>query len=188
MRAITVATGSGSAMPEGFTPAGSSPNRGSRANLSAGQTLNLDAQKRATAKMWRRLRGVPEEVRNVVYALFRADPHNKRGHLLGQFPKVAVACARQQAPLSDVFAPVDQFRAELKRTHYSENLPSLSEVEQLEADAECRLKKAELRFEQQPKDIAAQEEFREAVIEEKYAAELMADVFDVDIIEMGVVS
>lgn len=137
--------------------------------------------------MWRRLRGVPEEVRNVVYSLFRADPHNKRGHLLGQFPEVAVACARQQAPLSDVFAPVDQFRAQLKREHYLESLPSLDQVEQLEADAECRLKKAELRFEQHPTDPAAQEEFREAVNEEKHAAELMADVFEADYAEMGVI-
>ena len=128
------------------------------------------AVKDATCKMWRSLRGVPREIQNIVYGLTRAEPRNSRGHLMGQWPRVARVCASHGAPLVDVMAPVYEIERELKREIYSRHLPSISEVETMEADAACRIQSAEILG-----DVRA---LREAAHEERIVAELLEEAAD----------
>lgn len=120
--------------------------------------------------MWRSLRGVPAEVRNIVYALTRGEPRNRRGHLLGQWPLVARACASHGAPLMDVMAPVYEVELELKREVYRRHLPSLAEVEELEANIAVRVQVAEIED-----DLGL---LREAAREERIVAELLEEAAD----------
>jgi hypothetical protein len=146
--------------------------RGFQPILSRGQSGNArrSALKDATCRMWRSLRGVPLEIQNIVYGLTRSEPRNSRGHLLGQWPRVARVCASHGAPLVDVMAPAYEVELELKREIYGRTLPPLLEVEAMEADVVCRIQKAEIAGDIRTlKDVAR---------EERVIAELLEEVAD----------
>lgn len=124
----------------------------------------------ATLRMGRSIRGVPKTVANVWYGFTRAEPRNTRGHLCGAWPDVARAFAEHGAPLIDVMAPAYEVERELKRDVYHRALPTLAEVEAMDADVVCRIQKAEIAG-----DIRA---LREVAREEAVIAELLGDVAD----------
>lgn len=124
----------------------------------------------ATLRMGRSIKGVPLTVANVWYGFTRAEPRNSRGHLCGAWPDIARAFALRGAPLSDVMAPVHEVELELKRDIYRRALPSLAEMEVIEADVACRIQNAEITG-----DVR---ELKEAAREERLIAELLEEAAD----------
>lgn len=70
----------------------------------------------------------------------------------------------------DVMAPVREVELELKREVYRHTLPSLTEVEAMEADVVCRIQKAEIAG-----DVHG---LKQAAREERAIAELLEEVAD----------
>ena len=72
----------------------------------------LDRELRsAVAGMSRHLRGVPKNVRAIVYDITRTE---KRAKPFGRYPEIALAVLRSGAPVSDALKPLDELRAWLR--------------------------------------------------------------------------
>lgn len=155
-----------------FDERGVMPTSVSQPALSRGQigATKWSEVRDATFRMGRSIRGVPSTVANVWYGFTRSEPRNTRGHLCGAWPDVARAFAERGAPLIDVMAPAYEVERELRREVYSRALPSLTEVEAMDADVVCRIQKAEIAG-----DIRT---LKEVAREERLIAELLEEVAD----------
>lgn len=159
-------TNSGSAMRQQTRNGEAESNRDSSRNL-----------RDATSRMWRNVKTIPLDIRNIVYGFTSSDGRYKDS-LIGPWPRVSRELARTgEAKYSDLMAPVLEHGAQLKREFFLNELPSLTDAEARQADAECAFRKAELKLERSPSE-SARVEARHAAIEEMLAVETVLEVVD----------